>query len=334
MKLKITLISIQLLLAITVMAQPKNQLDKKGLKNGLWEVTYENSEAMRYTGSFVHGTPSGAFTYYFPNGVVKTNSTFSNEGLDNQAIIYYPSGRKMGEGNYTDQKKMGEWKFYDEAGVLRSVEFYLNGEKHGKSSTYNFEGMRIQEMEYLQDIEHGMVTDYFPNGNVMRTYTFEKGTKEGESVFYYLNGKIKNKGVYKYDTKDGWWTENLENGSTWKFERFELGKLKETNMINGEYITYFENGVPATIYNFKNGKKNGSFREYYNLGGWKIEGISNDEGQVVDKRRVLDGDKLKIAGKYMNDELQGSIQHFSKEGKLIKVETYQNGKLMNTKDVN
>lgn len=328
------LILITFLIGITsVMAQPKNSTDEKGKKHGPWEVSYEKSNTIKYVGSFVHGTPEGLFTYYFPDGNLKTKSVFSNNGTENQAIMFYPSGQKMAEGKYMNQKKMGEWKFYDEANVLRSVDFYLNGEKHGKSVSYNYDGMLIQEMEYVQGVEHGPVTEYFPNGKVMRNYVYDKGTKEGESFFYYLNEKVKNKGSYKFDTKNGWWTEYLENGTIWKYELFDKGELKETTMINGELITYFENGIPATVYAFKNGKKNGPFREYYNVGNWILEAVNGENGMLIDKKRVLDGAQLKIAGKYFDDQLHGPLQHFSKEGKLIKIETYQKGKLVNTKAI-
>lgn len=333
MKRILSILIIALLGVANTQAQPKNQTDDNGKKHGPWEVNYEKSNTIKFTGDFEHGIPTGMFTYYFPDGNLKTESVFTNNGTENAVTMYYPSGKKMATGKYIDQKKVGEWKFYDERGTLRSVDFYVAGEKHGKSLYYNYDGMLIKEMMFVQDIEQGPVTEYFPNGKVMRTYTYDKGTKEGPSEFFYLNEKLKNKGSYKMDTKDGWWTEYLENGNIWKHERFELGELKETKMINGEFITYFENGIPATVYDYKNGKKNGPFREYYNEGKWVLEAITSDDGQVVDKKRVLDGDQLKIAGKYFDDELHGQIQHFSKEGKLLKVEIYQKGKLVNTKEI-
>lgn len=334
MKRIFSILIIALVGVTTAQAQPKNQTDDNGKKHGPWEVKFEKSNTIKYTGDFEHGVPRGMFTYYFPDGKLKTESVFTSKGTENTAVMYYPSGKKMAIGKYIEKKKVGEWKFYDEQEVLRSVDFYVNGEKHGKSLYYDYDGILIKEMEYVQDIENGSVIEYYSNGKVMRTYTYDKGTKEGPSEFYFLNEKLKNKGEYKYDTKDGWWTEYLENGNIWKHERFELGELKETKMINGEFINYFENEIPATYYEYKNGKKNGSFREYYNEGRWVLEGIVGDDGQVVDKKRVLEGDQLKIAGKYFDDQLHGSIQHFSAEGKLLKVETYQKGKLVSTKEIN
>lgn len=322
-------------LSTSVIAQPKNLTDDKGKKHGPWEVTYKNSSTIRYEGSFEHGLPDGKFTYYSPDGKLKTESVFSNDGKENTAIMYYPSGRKMAEGKYIEKKKAGEWLFYDERGVLRSKEFYLNGERNGTSLSYNYDGILIKEMQYVQDVEHGEVKEYYPNtkGLIMRQYNYDKGTKEGESKFLYENGKLKNKGRYKFDMKDGWWTEYLESGNIWKHERFEKGELKETNMINGELITYFPNGIPATVYNYKAGKKNGPFREYYNVGDWKLEAVTSDAGNVVDKKRYLDGEKLKMMGKYFDDQFQGPIQYFSSEGKVTKIETYKRGELVSTRNM-
>lgn len=321
-------------LSLTGFAQPKNQTDNQGEKHGPWEVRFEESNTIKYAGNFIHGVPEGKFTYYFPNGKIKTISIFTNKGTENEVVMYYPSGVKLAEGKYLDKKKVGPWKFFDEKGILRSEDYYVNGEKNGLSKIYNYEGALVKEISYLQDVEHGPVTEYFPNGKVMKKYQFEKGSREGEAIFYHLNGKVKSEGSYQYGVKQGWWTEYLDSGNIWKHEQFEKGKLIETRMINGEYITYFENGIPASVYNFKAGKKNGPFREYYQKGSWMVEADVSPEGEVVDKRRFLDGEQLKKAGKYIDDQLHGPIQYFSKSGELEKIETYKMGELVDTKLVN
>ena len=48
----------------------------------------------------------------------------------------------------------------------------------------------------------------------------------------------------------------------------------------------------------------------------------------------LDGEQLKKAGKYIDDQLHGPIQYFSKSGELEKIETYKMGELVDTKLVN
>ena len=65
----------------------------------------------------------------------------------------------------------------------------------------------------------------------------EKGEKDGWFQSWYENGQVHEKGEYKEDLKNGEWTEYAEDGSIISSEKYQKGKLLETNDV----------GIPAIL---------------------------------------------------------------------------------------
>ena len=75
----------------------------EGMKHGEWVHTYLSTGKKAFEGEFFEGMAQGKHTYY------------------------YDSGRKMLEGKYEMDQKIGEWKKYSETGVIESTLKYKDG---------------------------------------------------------------------------------------------------------------------------------------------------------------------------------------------------------------
>ena len=105
------------------------------------------------------------------------------------------------------------------------------------------------------------------------------------------------------------WTDYYQNGNMEYHEKFDAGKDHIVLMDS-----YYENGKPQSIMEFeKRGKKLYKKVEYYPNGKIKEQGKIHYFDEIQDYRKI---DEWKI---------------YDEKGKLIKVESYVNGKLNSVK---
>jgi len=87
----------------------------------LWYNEFGNLEAKE---NYINGLLSGDFEEYFPNGKLKTKSSFAFGLPNGWSVVYREDGSKQIEGNSKLGKKVGEWKEYDDNGTLVSTHIY------------------------------------------------------------------------------------------------------------------------------------------------------------------------------------------------------------------
>jgi len=143
--------------------------------------------------------------------------------------------------------------------------------------------------------------------------------------------------------------------------RRERGENKRSGVVE----TYYENGNLKSKVFYKNGKREGAALEYYENGNVeaiksfkadKLDGISNwyyedggelwegrfKEGRILDKNGKLKQGVVKSYHKngnlrseyYSIDGLfEGTAKYYSKDGKLIEVKQYKEGKIIDSKKI-
>jgi antitoxin component YwqK of YwqJK toxin-antitoxin module len=97
-----------------------NQLNKKGLKEGLWEFRRDDGSLMQI-GSYVDGIRHGRWKEYY-QGCGSSVGTLGSEG-----------DWEMG-------RRVGVWKYYRHSGQLEDRMFYVSGIVHGFRETYFRDG--------------------------------------------------------------------------------------------------------------------------------------------------------------------------------------------------
>lgn len=331
-------------LALLVSAQKDtlNLTDSKGLKQGRWIGKYENGKK-RYEGNFKDGYPAGEFIYFYESGEKNAEMFFSDKGKRSKAKYFHLNGVLMGKGNYVGQEKDSTWLYYDDREILSQEENYAEGKKQGVSKVFYLDGSVAEERNFRNNVEHGMCKQFFKGGKVKFEADYVDGNPDGKVTFYHPNGQIKSTGLYQYAVKNGEWISYNEDGSVYTVETFVKGVAVKLKKENGIFITQYPNGDIMEEFTYRNGMKNGPFKEYYDkpieprepkdtsqkaMEEW--ETLYSDV-KLFDDQHVAEAPKIKAQGNYLNDKLDGEVTYYHISGAIDKVEFYKDGVLMKKK---
>lgn len=314
-------------LCLTAFAQ-ENKKDAKGLKQGAWLKKDANTKVKIYEGSFIDDKPNGLFKYYFPNGKIKAITTYSEKGTKARAILFDALGNKIAEGIYNNEKKDSIWNYYNPDHILISQESYLNTKKNGVWKVFYEDGKLYEEITWMNGQKNGPWKQYFKNGNLKTDAFYNQGELDGSMKFFQPNGKPDMTGTYVNAMRQGAWIEYLPSGDVKTREMYDKGVLQNKELVNGVFTDNYNNDVLKSSTTYKDGKKNGPFVEYYNAGQWKRR-IKPAQGDFPEEEEeYFDGQKIQRNGNYLNDKLQGKITYFKLDGKVEKLEEYENGILI------
>ncbi|MCI5054994.1 MAG: hypothetical protein MRY83_02735 [Flavobacteriales bacterium] len=252
-------------------------------------------------GIIVNGQPEGVWTSYFRNGTVKSIGTWESGKLDSL------------------------WLFYTEDGIPESEIYYVDGLKHGWYKKFNKEGFLVSKEKYVRDKRAGY--SYYYKDNRLSEKTKFKGDKEhGKSYLYDEEGLVIGINTYK-------------NGFINRREKINR-KNKEGNKT-GMWVEFFPCDEPCSIEfrvkwsgRFKNGVKNGIFREY-DIKGELLSSTNYVDGKVVDnvasefqtesKEEKYPNGNVKSQLNFRNGRQHGVSKYFKEDGSVDKVEIYEYG---------
>ncbi|MBI9037889.1 MAG: hypothetical protein JEY97_07135 [Bacteroidales bacterium] len=161
-------------------------------------------------------------------------------------------GRMIYEGNFLDDKPLGEFKYYYGDGGLKAVSkfekngsisytvfYHPNGKmmargkfiNEKKDSTWNFyrksDELLVSKDNYLDGKIHGESISYYPNGVIAEIINYNEGVKHGEWVKYFQDGSIQIEGNYINDNIEG------------KYRIYYPGKILKAS---GEYKKSLKHG--------------------------------------------------------------------------------------------
>lgn len=213
-----------------------NQIDGKGMMQGVWEKKYPNSNAYQYKGQFKNNVPVGTFTYYYPSTKVKMVIKHDEKTKRSESYIYYESGNLMSFGIYINQKKDSVWTKFGPSKRISGRETYKNDLLEGKSYVYfvpddlNDKSVRIaKESNYKNGKLDGLTIEYFDSGVVKSKSNYSNGLRHGQFITNYPGGNPMLEEYYKYNYKNGYFRAFDEQGK-------EIGKkyYKMNNILEGE----------------------------------------------------------------------------------------------------
>lgn len=233
-------------------------------------------------------------------------------------VIYSPKGFIEYKGQIKDGQKEGLWIKYTSKGKIREKITYLPNNRF-KTQVYKYQDSEILEQEYEgylktdKQILDGKYLMYFPKG-ISKEIQYQDGNRIGQSKTYYAEGGIKRE------------------------ENYALG------MLNGKWVEYYVNGKVKESGNFDKGERIGKWQEFYENDQLKSEGCYyQSHTEIRYSENVVDS--LKKTNTYNNyaDETglsfpiivyskDGDWKYYSEQSKLIKEETYKDGKLIDTKE--
>jgi antitoxin component YwqK of YwqJK toxin-antitoxin module len=312
-----------------------------GEEDGIWTYWRDNEKNQKEREeTYINGEPNGIWTYWDYNGRKEREVTYRGYGVMNGPYIkYYENGNKMEEGDYQSGSfedkgnisfKAGKWTYWDDNG------------KKWREETYSSE------------------TVYTSKG---------EGVETGIWTYWGENEQKKWEGNYKNGKEDGLWTYWDKDGSMYKGK--VIGKKEWVNRTrksvdeDGSFL-FFEYGGYRTDYerkptldsfeNWKNGRKDGKWAEWFSNGQKDKEGTYKDgeedglwtywyeSGQKKKEGSYTDGienSKWTFWYENSNKSKEGSYKDGKRDrlwtwwhenGQKSTEGTYKNGKLISRKD--
>ncbi len=315
-----------------------NVLDGNGKRNGVWYRIYKNKpDVLYYRGQYDHGKPVGVWDFYDQESRLISQVDHIQDSTINTVKMFYANGQVMAEGMYLGamedgkwkRTKEGLWKLYHQNGTLSTIENLKNGHREGIYELYLANGTKVSSCFYLNGELHGLYEEWNESGKKIRECNYEKGSMHGMAKHYFDDGKLKMQGEYYYGSFDKVWKIINAQGKQEAFVHYDKGKLIKKIYINADVEEYYESGIPKLICTYVDGKKEGPYKEYYDVGKFELlPGSEEDKKIGIYQREKLMGTVAKIEGEYLNDHFEGKIIFRKPNGDIEKIEHWENGKLI------
>ncbi len=264
----------------------------EGNREGFSKTFYNNKDnTLETEGSYIRNKPVGVWKYYHPNGKLKKQQTYNNNGeLEGESTEYFENGK------------------------TETVEYYSNNKINGTSKMYSDDGVLWQEyvhkkgklMEYRAYRKNGeKICDNKING------------KNFSVVLYHPNGIKRREGKVSDGELEGPWKDYNSYGVLFREANYKEGQY------DGKYTEYYANGKVHIERHYTAGNENGTYRAFYKNGQLQTEGeIVNNNNTGYWKTWYRDGT---LSGKvyYTENELDGWNEYYDVKGRIHNEDLYR-----------
>lgn len=171
-----------------------------------------NNDVLVETGQFMNGLMTGVWKFYYLNGKIKGEGSFTNgdggdlgstgipkNGRDGKWVLYYENGNKEQEFNYQSGLLEGVVIRYHDNGNVSTRCNYINGKPEGECFHFYNGGQKQYNILYLNGAKEGVFTEYFENGKIKRTGQHKNNKFHGSFKNYSDNGNL----ILEYEMKEG-----------------------------------------------------------------------------------------------------------------------------------
>lgn len=250
---------------------------------------------------------------------------------------------------------------YNTNGNIVSVGAMKNGEKVGvwylsfKNGVPHHKIIYINRRELISEeyISEDFTQDIYIESNVLDATTIENNTLnlfrrsfikikkdttlgvKGKVIYYYPDGSIAKKCRLKHGYHFGKVVTYYQSGKVGNIMHYS------NNSTNGRFRAFYENGKLMVEGKYKEGARKGIWKEFFENGQLKLKGkyctdidpikiTGENKFQVIQKYPLLEDDILYIG--CVVDFKSGLWEYFDKNGRLIKTEEYENGRLVESKE--
>lgn len=255
------------------------------------------NDSISAKGFLLDGKPNGYWVNYERNGQVKSEGNRKKYLLDS-TWKFYKNGSLKEIVNYSQNKRNGEFLEFADSGILYSKSYYVNDTLQGERRIF----YPTQELHFLYN---------YLNGNYHgEAYEFDKDSVI-ISIFNYNKGKlVRRELINRYDSK---------------------------NNKTGIWKTYSSSGILREEGEYKNGKRNGIFKQYkYNgeleeLKKYNMNELEQDAEELnfveLYKEYYPTGELHFTIAKNDNGKRQGITQEYDKNGDVIETRIYKSDTL-------
>lgn len=332
-----------------------NRYNQKGERTGTWVEVHPNG-GIQTEVNYVNGLPNGTFKKYSKSGNIVQVKTYNNglivNQIDNPTIRdtlkvknidvkheYYPNGTLKSIKTYQDSIPFGSHIYYDQNGEITKAEIF------NKLGIKTSEG-KLDTLSQKQ----GLWTSFFDDGNIESVGEYSDNEKINTWEFFYRNGNLRQKGAYKENFPDGLWTWYYDNGNILTEINYYIGEIrgivyeldiKGDTIAKGNYTQdvrhgkwYFKIGDEYQEGNYYFGRKTGEWKTYY-YPEMRLKSITNySDGRKTGKyKEYYFNKKVKVTGKYENDNKSGKWTYYRNDGYLDYTAEYARGRLVKVNDI-
>ncbi|MBP7102068.1 MAG: hypothetical protein KBA86_02365 [Bacteroidales bacterium] len=243
------------------------------------------------------------------NSLQMLNATIADGiGLENNENYSYEYNNKFNVSAYgpfsLDEERQrleeGKWIILDNQGYILREGSYKKGKGHGQWKEFDMYGNVTQEFSMVNDTVQGEAYAYF-----------ERDRKENTkllSMFVPLeNGTIT--GIRRMYNRSGFLIENAH----WA-----------NNLYNGEYISYYPQGMIKYNSIYKEGELLGISSEYYPNGELKSEIQFEEKDKIGKARYFFPGGKIASEGSVKNNFAVGEWKSYYYSGNVCYISNYNN----------
>jgi len=343
------------------------EYDKEGNIISILEYSYgvlKKQEQINRTDKL--GEKQGTWKDFFPNGKVKSETSFQNGKKTGYAKTFSESGSLANIDKYVGdsiQKEAPELSTklevrneYYEDGSIKKTGTYLYGVAEGTHKEYSPEGKITGAKIYHEGnlIGEGLIDEagnqqgpweeYHPTGKIKAKGNYSNGIKIGEWIFLHPNGRVEQKGTYdKKGRPQGLWQWYYDTGKLLREENYLNGKREGTLaewsdtgavITKGEYIDGMKEG--KWFYQIQDYREEGMYKSDQKDGPWESYYVDNNQVKFAGKfiEGLPDGKhtyffhdgKIKEEGKYIVGNKDGKWEYYNPDGTILIEITYKSGR--------
>ena len=230
---------------------------------------HPNGEVSRW-GPWRENTPMGTHRFFDESGHLVEVKVYREGVLDAVGMLdslgrrtgdwtlYWQEGSRKAAGPYLEGVRDGAWVFYAKDGRVEQEGGYRKGEWHGRWKWYHDSGRLHRDEQYRKGREDGEFIELSAAGDTLAKGVYERGLKQGEWLEH-VNDDLR-LGRYLDGERDGLWRETSSEGDL----RFEGEYV--AGIPTGEHITYWPNGVRASVGSYEGGLPQGNWRYFDAMG--------------------------------------------------------------------
>lgn len=258
-----------------------NRIDIDGKKQGKWILMGKHKPGTCYQpeqkveeGKYQDNRKTGIWVEYYCNSNMKNKLTFVNGRPDGYAIMYNENGKISEEGNWKNQRWVGNYKLYYPNGQVQH-EFVFNpsGKREGAQKYFYDNGQIAIEGNFANGKESGLIKEFHENGDIKAEKNYADGNVDVASIKEYAPKKpiaVKSdvpadnapKIVVSKDEAPNDGTKKAAgplvlNGQQILYNKNKQitkdGVFKDNRFMEGKAYIYDENGILTRVAVYKNG---------------------------------------------------------------------------------
>ncbi len=181
------------------------------------------------------------------------------------------NGRLVYEGQFKDDKPVGEWKRYHPGGQLKALIEYKGDTAY--TQLYDVWRKKVAEGSYVNQKKEGVWKIYKEN-RLISDEEYKLGLKQGVSHRYYDTGEVMEEKQWVNDKEEGNYQVLYKNGKPY------LQCKMKSGMRNGLFLIYFDNDQQELEGEYINNLRHGEWK-YRDREGNHLYSLYYDNGQIL-----------------------------------------------------